>query len=58
MATLARVGIASNAAITMCMIGMMTPMPRPSATARGTERRVIRHSSGRLRCRANGRSKR
>src|SRR5690242_8536245 len=58
MITFARAGIARIAAIATCMKGMITPTPSPSATARGTDRRVSRHKAGLLRWRAKGRSKR
>ena len=56
--TLARTETLSSAANRICANGMITPTTSPSATPRGTERRVNRHSSARsTRC-ANGRMKR
>src|SRR6478672_10796325 len=57
-ATLALSGIASSAAIAVCMTGMITPTNSPRATARGTERWVIRHRAGWRRWGAKGRSSR
>jgi hypothetical protein len=57
-ATFARMGIASTAAMKVCMNGMITPTNNPTATPRDTERRVIRQSAGWRRCGANGRRKR
>ncbi len=45
-ATLARVGIATSAAMIVCMKGMITATNSPTATPRGTERRLILHSEG------------
>src|SRR5688572_526195 len=44
--TLARQVNANNTAKTICARGMMMPTTMPSATPRGTERRVKRQSSG------------
>jgi hypothetical protein len=54
----ARTNTARNVATTKWASGIMTPTNSPSATPRGTERRVKRHSSEcSTRC-ANGRTKR
>src|SRR5438309_4106100 len=57
-ATLARAGIARSAATKVCITGMMTATNSPSATPRGTDRRLRRHSEGCRRCGAKGRSSR
>ncbi len=57
-ATLARKGIARIAAMTVWKNGMITPIPSPSATARGTERWVMCHNAGWPSCRAKGLSSR
>src|SRR6266498_2122602 len=57
-ATLARAGIASTAATAVCITGIITATNRPSATARGTERRLRRHNEEWVKCDANGRSRR
>src|SRR3546814_8095512 len=49
--TFARVGNANSAASGMCANGNKVPVRMPSATPRGTDRRVKRHSDGaRIRC--------
>src|SRR5690606_30727170 len=56
--TFARTETLSSAANRICAKGTMIPTSNPSATPRGTERRVKRHSSERSTRLANGRMKR
>ena len=51
---LARDGTARIAATTVWATGTIGPRSKPIATARGTERRLSRHRSGRKRCPAKG----
>src|ERR1700712_37567 len=55
---LARAGSASNAATNVCATGMIGATNRPSATARGTDRRLKCHRSGFSKRSAKGASQR